>query len=191
MRITVAALALVVAGACAVGEGPVSPSRAAPTSAADTSAPASRSDPGTTSETGPADDFDDNQEVAGFRITRVRAPQGAALPEGVGDVATYDITTQAGAPVARYLRIIPAGGTRANDATVQSLLVDLAAAHGGGTPVQTTIAGLPSWEVSGTDGTVGVARVSEDGPVVVFLGTDSVTVESMIAAISAALDGPR
>lgn len=153
-------------------------------------ASSSSSTPVATTTASPGTGFDDRQEVAGYTIARVPAPRGATLPEGVGDVATYDIATGSGAPVARYLRITPAGGARANDTTVQSLLADLAGAHGGGTPVQTTIAGFPSWEVSGTDGTVGIARASEDGPVVVFLGTDRVAVETMIDAVSAALDTP-
>lgn len=176
------ACALVVSACSADVENP-----GAPEAATSTTVPA----PVTTTAATPAAGFDDHQQVAGYTIARVPAPQGASLPEGVGDVAVYDITTAAGSPVARYMRITPAGGAKATDATVQSLLAGLAAAHGGGTPQQATIAGLASWEVSGGDGTVGIARASEDGPVVVFLGTDRGAVESMIDAVSAALDAPR
>lgn len=146
------------------------------------------SNPAAPASPDPAAGFGDRQVVAGYTITRVAAPPGAVLPEGVGDVAVYDIATSAGAAVARYLRITPAGGVQAGDSTVEGLLADLAASHGGGRPARADVAGLPSWEVTAGDGTVGIARASEDGPVVVFLGTDGGAVEAMIGAVSAALD---
>lgn len=180
----VSVFVLAVSACAGGGSAPEAASTPAPQEAATTAAVR-------TTAASPTEGFEDQQAVAGYTIARVPAPQGATLPEGVGDVAAYDITTAAGAQVARYLRITPAGGARAGDAEVQALLADLAGAHGGGSPVQTTIAGLPSWEVSSADGTVGVARASEDGPVVVFLGTDRESVITMIDAVSAALDAPQ
>lgn len=182
-----AAVAIAVAGAGACADS--GPAPALPAAGTETSAMPEA--PVAVAPADPAAGFEDHQEVAGYTITRVPAAAGAALPPGVGDVAAYDITDAAGNRVARYLRIVPAGGGRPTDSTVASLLADLAGAHGGGTPRQSTIAGLPSWEVAAGDGTVGIARASEDGPVVVFIGADRAAVESMIDAVTAALDTPR
>lgn len=176
------------AGACASAGPPAAPEQATAPAGVPGSGGAEASS--TTAGPEPAAGFGDRQSVAGYTITRVDEPPAAALPAGVGAVAAYDIADGAGAPVARYLRIVPAGGVAAGDPTVAGLLADLAAAHGGGDPQRGEIAGLPSWVVVAGDGTVGIARASEDGPVVVFLGTDRGAVEAMIGAVSAALDSP-